>query len=856
MNQRSSWAMGRGPWACLVVVALSVAASAQQNGKPVFRAGTTLVRLDVRVVDRDGKPITDLRQDEVQVVDGGASRPVVLFQRVSGAAGSYLEAAQRTIASEISTNQGAPQGQLYVLVFDQDHIRSGGEQRVRAAAQEFLRTRVRPQDRVAIYGLPGPGPTQPFTANLSTARLQLDRVHGALDRQGIGPVTEMSLFAAYEICRGNDVVLNRFMSVESAANASNGSSTLMSDFRRSGEEPAVIRQLLRENAQQIVNRADESSRRFLGAFATLLRGFRGIDGRKTVMLFSEGFYGDNVAREIEDVAAAAAETYSVIYAFDLNRRNDAAETAEATSDEPAEIIDRLNSIGSLAADTGGELLKDASGRAGQAMASLLPDDTTYYLLGFEAAPGSTAEAAYRHVDIRSSRPGARVLARTGYARPNQSHINDSRKAIDTALSAPFTQQSLKLEYTTYTGQSLVAGRQRVALSVLAELPVRQDESDVADIVFVVRDSRSGAVAASGSDHLALPSRTETGFSTGQTAWRVAFELPAGDYLMRCVVREPGGVIGSADRRFRVRPIGGPDVNSTDLLFSTPGDPFPVRARGYSASALVGTLRLHGPTTDKLQRVSARLELTPDNADGTVRTGRTIDGVVTDVVIGPQGAARDVLFSMPLEKLAAGAYVARAIVRVDGEVVADMGRPVDVIDGAVPELPPAPTSAGAKGVLNGEIVARLVRHAATLPDPVLKKAAIEAGNGQWSAVLTTTATLPAADAVGQRLRGLALMGRDDYAAAAASLSASFDIRTEADVAFVLGWAQIGAGNRVAAVTAFRNANVLDPLMVPAYLALGETYVALGHPALARQALEAGLAKVPASIELKSMLDRLK
>jgi len=316
------------------------------------------------------------------------------------------------------------------------------------------------------------------------------------------------------------------------------------------------------------------------------------------------------------------------------------------------------------------------------------------------------------------------------------------------------------------------------------------------------------------------------------------------------------VIGSADRRFRVRPIGGPDVNSTDLLFSTPGDPFPVRARGYSAGALVGTLRLHGPTTDKLQRVSARLELTPDNTDGTVRTGRTIDGVVTDVVIGPQGAARDVLFSMPLEKLAAGAYVARAIVRVDGEVVADMGRPVDIIDGVVPELPPAPTSAGAKGVLNGEIVARLVRHAATLPDPVLKKAAIEAGNGQWSAVLTTTATLPAADAVGQRLRGLALMGRDDYAAAAASLSASFDIRPEADVAFVLGWAQIGAGNRVAAVTAFRNANVLDPLMVPAYLALGETYVALGHPPLARQALEAGLAKLPASIELKLMLDRLK
>jgi len=306
----------------------------------------------------------------------------------------------------------------------------------------------------------------------------------------------------------------------------------------------------------------------------------------------------------------------------------------------------------------------------------------------------------------------------------------------------------------------------------------------------------------------------------------------------------------------VRPIGGPDVTSTDLLFSTPGDAFPVRARGYTAGALSGTLRLYGPTTDRLQRVTARLELTPSAADATTRTGRAIDGVLTDVAIGPHGAMRDVLFSMPLEQLAAGAYVARATVRVDGEVVADMGRPVDVIDGNAAEIPATSVTTGAKGVLKGEVAGRLIRHAASLPDPVFKKAAVEAGNGQWSAVLTTTAGVPATDAIGLRLRGLAAMGGDDYATAATSLAASFEIRPEADVAFVLGWALVGGGDRVAAITAFRNASLLHPQMVPAYLALGETYMALGHPALARQALQAGLEKVPASIELRSMIDRLK
>ena len=811
-----------------------------QADRPVFRSGVNLVRLDVRIVDGSGRPIPDIRPDEVLIAEAGAQRPLLLFQRVAGAGGSYVELAQRTIASDVSTNQGAPQGQLYVLVFDQDHIRPGGEQRVRLAAETFLRTRVKAQDRVAVFGLPGPGPSQPFTASLINARNQLESVRGGLVRLANGAVTEMPENDAYEILRGNEEVLTRYTSGQTGAQQSGGAGTDIA--RRTTDDPVVLRRLLRENAQSIVNRADAESRAFLAAFADLLRSFRGIDGRKTVLLFSEGFYGDNVSRDLENVAAAAAESYSVIYAFDLNKRATPVD-AVAPANDAMETISRLEPMGSLAAETSGALLKDASVRLDDALASLQPDDGSYYLLGFEPSIGS--EGAYRRIKVQVRRPGAKVLTRTGYALGAAPSPADRRRAIDTALAAPFTQQSLKIEYTTYVGQAMTGGAQRVVLSLMAELPVRghgpskpegpygatQAEGPYgatqADVVFAVRDVRTGKTLASGSDQLPLPEQPSGGWSTGRSNWHVAFEVPAGDYIMRCVVREPGGIVGSADRRFSVRSLNGADVAATDFIIASPGDPLPVRAVAYSEGNLNGTLRLYAPTAADLESATAHVELT-SAAAGPAGTSRTSVGTVAEAVSAGSRTVRDVLFAMPLAQLEAGQYVARAIVRVKGEIVADLRRPVEVILGAAPAGAMAKPAdrARASNVLDGEIAQRLSRRAATSATDTVR-------------------------------RGLAELGREQYADSAALLGVAFDAQPDdAALAFVLGWARAGAGDRTGAVTAFRNAAVLEPAMVPAHLALADIYLALGHPALAIQAVEAGLKAVPQSVELTRLLASLK
>jgi VWFA-related protein len=839
------------------------------SDRPIFRTGVDLVRLDLRVTDGSGHSITNLRPDEVRVFDGGVERPVLVFQHIAESGRSFVESAQRTIASEVSTNQGAPRGQLYVLVFDQEHIASGTEQRVRQVAEAFLRERVRPQDRVAIYGLPGPGPSQPFTANVAAAIEQLRLVRGD-EQQTLTPGQfDMRVDEAYEILRGNETVATRFMTTTNGTADRTG---VLPDAPANkvqlGEDAATLKRLIWETAHQIVMRSDATSRLFLNQFSELLRSFRGVDGRKTVILFSDGFFGDNVGRELTDVASAAAETYSVVYPFDLNTRTQNLGQMALGADQAEAVQSRLNPLGGLALETNGTLVNNAMGHLAQALDTLSSTELDYYIVGFEASPEAVSDReAYRHVDVKVTRPGARVSARTGYAVGPAPTLADRRRGIDAALAAPFTAQGLQVAYTTYVARSDTPGMQGVAVSLEAELPVDRTGQQSADVVFVVRDAQTGQVAASGTDQMPLPSRPDQNSTAGRGDWRVRFDLPAGTYLMRCVVREPGGLVGSADRRFIVRALSGPAVAASDLVLGASGEQLPVRAIAYTDELLAGAVRVYGRTGGQLQSLTATLDLTSlaDAGDNGGSPTRVVSGEVGPVHDTTSGVARDVSFAVPVNNLAAGEYMAHAVVRAGGEVVADLRRQVDVVPGAPPAAAvasraaagAAPAAPAPREVLRSSVVHQLVEQAASSDDAVVRQAAAEAASGNWTRALALLAPVPAADPAAARLRGLARIDQQDYAGAAAELSSAFLARpTDGGLAFVLGWARVGAGDDTGAASAFRSAAFLEPGLVPAHLALAETYLRLHHPALAAQAIEAGLAKVPQSAELKQMLAKIR
>lgn len=250
---------------------------------PTFKAGVELVRLDIQVTDGDGQPVRDLKQDEVEVLESGKPRPVIFFQHVEEPRETFDEAARQTVVGDVSTNQGAPRGHLYVLVFDQTHILPGHEQRARLAAQQFLRTKLRRGDRVAAYALPGPGVQTGFAADPLQVARALDSVRGLADEQQRGPSGTMTVQEAFQILRGEELTTRAV--IERVRSAT--SSTDVSGRRGTEDSDQMYRAAVKEDASGIADQADAETRRMLRMFGDVLRPMRAIEGRKTVLFFSE-----------------------------------------------------------------------------------------------------------------------------------------------------------------------------------------------------------------------------------------------------------------------------------------------------------------------------------------------------------------------------------------------------------------------------------------------------------------------------------------------------------------------------------------------------------------------------------------
>ena len=789
---------------------------------PTFTSGVELARLDIEVVDSGGRPVRDLRAEEVEILEDGVRRPVSFLQYVSEPPGSYDEAARRTVGAAVSTNQGAPRGRLYVLVFDQTHISPRNEQPARRAAERFLRARIRPGDRVALFALPGPGAQIGFTADVDRVIAELDSIAGSREAMSFSNIGEMRGFEAYEIARGNQEVLQRVML---RLNEEQGNTRIVGALFNSMD---VV-----DAARTVIFREDGQARQFLDTLAGLLYALRRIEGRKEVILLSEGFYDDNVGRDVERVAAAAAQSHSTVYALDINRReSDIQEFSSLGAQRFTAIQSRLSPLGTLAAETDGELFTYASRRLDEVLGRIAVRSGSYYILAFEPAESETADPTdYRRVEVSVSRPGASVSTRTGYTVRSEPTDDDRREAIDAALDGPYAMQALPIEYTTYVLRGDTPDAPRVVLSLEAELPVASAREDAsADLVFVVRDTLSGQAVASGADVIALPAAPSPGTTFGRATYRVQFQAPPGSYLMRVVVQEPGGQVGSADRRFDIRPVGGPGVTATDLMLGTSANPLPVRATAFTEDGLSGIVELYGETA-ALEEAEVELRL---QATGDVTTGTTVPADLLEITGTETEMRRTARIELPLADLAPGRYLAYVDVKRAGQTIGELRRELDVVVGSRPTSAPEPAAAvDAADILGGQLATAYVNALRATPagDPVAELA----------------------------LEGLARFGAADYAGAATALESAFTADTDparqARTGFFLGWAYAFQGDDRQAASAWRRAVFLDAGLVPAHLALADAYVRLSQPALAAQVLQAALTALPDSPELRERLSRL-
>ena len=133
---------------CAVAVAIAVMTAAQQT-PPVFRAGALVVPVDLRVLDRSGQPVTDLKAHEIELLEDGIAQEIKHFS-AQALAGDRADAGARLARRQPIGTTIAPQSRRVFLILL-------GRGRLQYPAKgidallHFVRARLLPQDLVAVF---------------------------------------------------------------------------------------------------------------------------------------------------------------------------------------------------------------------------------------------------------------------------------------------------------------------------------------------------------------------------------------------------------------------------------------------------------------------------------------------------------------------------------------------------------------------------------------------------------------------------------------------------------------------------------------------------------------------------------
>jgi VWFA-related protein len=140
-------------WFGLLLPALNGANPPPQERSVVLRSTTRLVELTVVVRNRNGQPVTDLKEADFTVEDEGKRQEIRFFSLQSDAiAGKGVAPAPPGVFSNRRFGQPGLTSGITVILLDGLNTRWGDQALARKNVIEYL-CQIQPHDRVALYTL-------------------------------------------------------------------------------------------------------------------------------------------------------------------------------------------------------------------------------------------------------------------------------------------------------------------------------------------------------------------------------------------------------------------------------------------------------------------------------------------------------------------------------------------------------------------------------------------------------------------------------------------------------------------------------------------------------------------------------
>jgi VWFA-related protein len=459
---------------------------AEESEEDVVRITTNLVQFDAVVTDRQGHQVTDLRPEDFEVFLDGKKQELTNFSYISEESGVQMAATPPAPRLADRNAPPVPPARLrpeqvrrtVALVVDDLGTSFQSLAYVRQALKKFVDEQMQPGDLVAIMRTSaGMGALQQFTSDKNILYRAIEHVRwNPSGRSGI----------------------SAFAPVEPDAFAQAKQQSGLSNNNAGGNDPSSDLDEFREELFSVGT---------LGALNFIVRGMNELPGRKSVVMFSDGFQiydredptknqriVDNLRRLIDLANRASVVVYTVdargLQTAGLTAADDTdGRSTQQINDLLTSRLDKLIStqegLQYLADKTGGFLVKNNNDMSG-AIRRVLEDQRGYYLIGFrpDASVFETVRGRrhFNNLQVKVKRPGLRVRSRAGFIGFTDAEAKPVRRTrveqLIGALASPFSSGDVPLQLTSLPGGDTARGSYVTSLMHIDMGGVRfTDEAD-------------------------------------------------------------------------------------------------------------------------------------------------------------------------------------------------------------------------------------------------------------------------------------------------------------------------------------------------------------------------------------------
>jgi VWFA-related protein len=549
--------------AMLAVAALPTVTSAarapkdRDTDKPVFgeEARIIAVEVPVHVTDRSGGPVRGLTAEDFEVYDEGELQAITGFE--------VIDLAQASAGPRPLTDELPPAARRhFLLLFDTSFSDPTAVLRARLAARDFVVRRLHASDLVAVAAYSheyGPRLILTFTPD----RAQVAHAIDSLGLHRSAEVDPLRFIIAAQRAPGQDA---------SVQEGGLRRQDLLTGEGAAREAQAILAEQLERNERNFQRSQITAFSRSLAEMARMLGS---IQGRKQVVLFSEGFdsrlftgnplgdveAGDNRSLhiasgdlwrvdsdELHGSSGLQRQLYQMVDGF---RRADCTIQAvdigglRAQGDirDGAPINVGQEGLFYMANETGGELFKDANDLEAQ-LAKVLERSSVTYLLTFQPAQVRYQGQFHRLRVKLKDRPGRefRLSHRMGYYEPrpyDELHPLEKDLLAADAIATAARAEELDVEVLLAPFR---ATPEWAYVPVIVEMDgaallAGQEGSRLQVEIYAYATDAEGRMLGFFTQEVSLDlARGREQFADKGLKYYGHLELPSGDYRVRVLVR--------------------------------------------------------------------------------------------------------------------------------------------------------------------------------------------------------------------------------------------------------------------------------------------------------------------------------